>query len=297
MIATERGLPKTSSRFWILQSMIKSVGCLDWMASSFGLSPLLSRDRLVRSGASRLMSIRSSKDRRQPSACRGLDLGNPEAVPVKWGTVRQRPKSVWRSARPCLGSRPGNEVGLPRRLLPQKRNPCAVHKLARSMNCDSKQTGRILGKATSILFATLAFVGCASTGPATPPQDAAEIEAILEDVRMGWEQGDGAPFYLHFLDWEGARYFEGGGQNLGLRDLVEHHVEPEADLGLSLAFSNIQTHFEGGFAWALVDTQIHLTTSDGREINNRGHGSYLFRWVGDAWKVVHTQSASSPIRD
>lgn len=141
----------------------------------------------------------------------------------------------------------------------------------------------------------LLSLGCAAEPVDTSHHDPAMIEAILEDVRVGWEQGDGTPFYEHFVDWEGARYFEGGGENVGLRDLVENHVEPEAELGLRLEFSNVQTHFEGAFAWAVVDTDIRLTTSDGRDIHNRGHGTYLFRWVDGAWKVVHTQSASSPV--
>jgi Domain of unknown function (DUF4440) len=127
-------------------------------------------------------------------------------------------------------------------------------------------------------------------------QDPALIEAILEDIRVGWEQGNGDSFYAHFLDWEGARYFEGGGQNVGLQDLVEHHVEPEGEAGLSLGFSDIQTHFEGDFAWAVVDTDVKVTTSDGRDIHNTGHGTYLFRLVDGEWKVVHTQSASRPAR-
>jgi len=40
-----------------------------------------------------------------------------------------------------------------------------------------------------------------------------------------------------------------------------------------------------------------LREADGREIHNRGHATYLFRWVDGAWKVVHTQSASSPVSD
>lgn len=147
-----------------------------------------------------------------------------------------------------------------------------------------------------LLTAALASSACGPEASTSPPEDAAAIEAILEDIRVGWEQGDGSPFYEHFLDWEGVRYFEGGGQNVGLRDLVENHVEPESELDLRLTFSNIQTHFEGAFAWAVVDTDIQLTTSDGRAIHNRGHATYLFRWVDGAWKVVHTQSASSPVR-
>lgn len=143
----------------------------------------------------------------------------------------------------------------------------------------------------------LALAGCAAPEGNTAEHDPAALEAILEDIRVGWERGDGEPFYEHFLDWDGARYFEGGGQNVGLRDLVENHVEPEGELGLRLEFSNIQTHFEGDFAWALVDTDIQLTTPDGRDIHNRGHATYLFRWVDGAWKVVHTQSASSPVEE
>jgi hypothetical protein len=151
----------------------------------------------------------------------------------------------------------------------------------------------------SVIVVVLALMGLA--GCATKPIDdshhsAVALEAAIESIRVGWEQGDGRPFYTHFLDWDGARYFEGGGENVGLRDLVEHHVEPEAELGLRLNFSNVQTHFEGDFAWAVVDTEIQLTTKDGRDIHNRGHGTYLFRWVDGAWKVVHTQSGSSPIQ-
>ncbi len=149
----------------------------------------------------------------------------------------------------------------------------------------------------SLVLVTLVSVGCAAAESDVAPQDAAVLEALLEDIRVGWEQGAGDPFYSHFLDWEGARYFEGGGENVGLRDLVENHVEPEAELRLRLGFSNIQTHFEGNFAWAVVDTDVQLTTSDGRDIHNRGHGTYLFRWADGAWQIVHTQSASSPVRD
>ena len=72
-----------------------------------------------------------------------------------------------------------------------------------------------------MILVTLVCVGCATAELDVVPQDAAVLEAVLEDIRVGWEQGAGDPFYSHFLDWEGARYFEGGGQNLGLRDLVE----------------------------------------------------------------------------
>jgi len=129
--------------------------------------------------------------------------------------------------------------------------------------------------------------------------DDAQLREIIEAVRIGWIEADGTPFRRHFLDFEGARYFEGGGQNNGLTDLIEHHVEPEADAfeDFSLDFTNIETHIENGFAWALVDTEIKATLKrDGRVIHNKGRGTYLFRNVDGEWKVVHTNSASKPVK-
>jgi ketosteroid isomerase-like protein len=144
-----------------------------------------------------------------------------------------------------------------------------------------------------IFVLTLTLIGC---GNSKADHNEALIKNTIDDIRLGWENGDGAAFRKHFLDWDGARYFEGGGQNEGLEDLIVNHVEPEAELGLGLVFNNIQTHFEGNFAWAVVDTEIKLTLKSGRKIHNKGHGTYLFRWVTDAWKVVHTQSASKPVK-
>jgi Domain of unknown function (DUF4440) len=129
-------------------------------------------------------------------------------------------------------------------------------------------------------------------------EDAAALVAIVHAVAKGWEQADGTPFREHFLDFEGARYIESGGQNAGLDDLVEHHVEPEGDAldSLELTFSDIETHIEGDFAWAIANTEVKAVVKrDQREIHNRGHETFLFRRVGGVWKVVHTHSSSRPV--
>jgi len=122
------------------------------------------------------------------------------------------------------------------------------------------------------------------------------IKNIIDDIRLGWENGAGAALRKHFLDWDRARYFEEGDQNVRLEDLIVNHVEPEAELGLHLDFTDIQTHFEDNFSWAVVNTDIKLTTKSGRNIHNKGRGTYLFRWINDTWKVVHTQSASKTVK-
>lgn len=129
--------------------------------------------------------------------------------------------------------------------------------------------------------------------------DAAELEEIIAAIESGWENADGTPFYTHFLGQDGARFIESGGQNEGLRDLVEHHVEPEGDVldGLDLTFSNIETYVEGDFAWALADVVVKATVKkDGRQIHNRGHETFLFRRTADGWKVVHTHSSTRSVR-
>lgn len=154
-----------------------------------------------------------------------------------------------------------------------------------------------LAKAFARGMALLITLAAANLYSAT--DDEQEIRSIIEDVRQGWLNADGAPFREHFLDFDGARYFEGGGENTGLTDLIEHHVEPEANAfeGFELNFSNIQVHVEGDFAWALVDTEIRAKIrEDGRVIDNRGRATYLFRKVDGHWKVIHTNSASRPVR-
>jgi len=128
--------------------------------------------------------------------------------------------------------------------------------------------------------------------------DAAALVAIIGAVAKGWEQADGTPFREHFLDFDGARYVESGGQNSGLDDLVEHHVEPEGDSldSLKLTYSDIETNIEGDFAWAITNVEVQATVkSDKRKIHNRGYGTYLFRRIDGAWKIVHTHSSTRPV--
>jgi hypothetical protein len=129
--------------------------------------------------------------------------------------------------------------------------------------------------------------------------DAAKLIAIIGAVEAGWEDADGTPFRKHFLDFPGARYIESGGQNEGLTDLVEHHVEPEGDAleGLDLSLTNIETHIEGDFAWAVADVEVKaMVKKDQRRIHNRGYQTYLFRRVEGEWKVIHSHSSSRPVR-
>jgi len=154
--------------------------------------------------------------------------------------------------------------------------------------------------AHKILAIALIFVASSFPSQKLSAQenDSAELIAIIDAIEKGWEQGDGQPFREHYLDFEGARYIEGGGQNEGLSDLVGHHVEPEGDAldNFELNLTNIETHVEGDFAWAIADVEVKaLVKSDQRQIDNRGYETFLFRRVNNEWKVVHTHSSSRPV--
>ena len=127
---------------------------------------------------------------------------------------------------------------------------------------------------------------------ASPDEDA--LKTILLDVKRGWEQADGTPFRAHFLEVDDSRYFESGGQNVGLDDLIDHHVVPEGkSIKLDLNFDNLQINIHEDFAWVLADMEVKGTFIDSdRTIHNRGHQTVVFRNIDGKWKVLHTHSSS-----
>lgn len=148
------------------------------------------------------------------------------------------------------------------------------------------------------LSATLAALLLSSL--ATAHSEEQQLTEIIYAIELGWENGDPTPFRDHYLDFEGARYIESGGQNKGLADLIDHHVVPEGESlsSLDLEFSNIETHVENDFAWALADVEVKASLRDeSREIHKRGYETFLFRRVGNEWKVVHTHSSTRAVKD
>ncbi|MDH4054787.1 MAG: nuclear transport factor 2 family protein [Gammaproteobacteria bacterium] len=148
-----------------------------------------------------------------------------------------------------------------------------------------------------VLFISQLF---SSTAVQAQRDDSAALIGIIHAIEKGWEEGDGQPFRQYFLDFEGARYVESGGQNTSLTDLIEHHVVPESDAfdGFDVMFSNIETHIEGDFAWAVADFEYKaVVKSDKSRKQGRGYQTFLFRRVDGNWMVVHTHSSSRPVID
>ncbi len=76
-------------------------------------------------------------------------------------------------------------------------------------------------------------------------------------------------------------------------------MEPEGDSldNLQLDLSNVETHIEGDFAWAVADVEFKATVKrDQREIHYRGYETFLFRRVEGKWKVIHSHSSTRAVK-
>lgn len=170
----------------------------------------------------------------------------------------------------------------------------------RALRASHRGVGKMtrIGRIQTVIVSTMSLACMAPVLAQTTDDDRQDLIGIIEAIEVGWENADGAPFRRHYLDFEGARYIESGGQNEGLRDLIEHHVEPEGEAlsNLDLEFFNIETHAEDNFAWAIADVELTaVVNKDQRSIHRRGHETFLFRRIGTDWKVVHTHSSSRPV--
>jgi len=149
----------------------------------------------------------------------------------------------------------------------------------------------------TVLFAASSFIAL----PVHAQSDgSAALVAIIDAIEKGWEQGDAQPFREHFLDFEGARYIESGGQDASLTHLIEHHVVPESGSfdDFEVTFSNIDTHVEGDFAWAVANFEYKATRKrDQSELHSRGYETFLFRRVEGKWMIIHTHSSARPVKD
>ncbi len=125
--------------------------------------------------------------------------------------------------------------------------------------------------------------------------DDRQIKAIIAEVETGWETGDGAIFRKHFLKSKTARYVKAGREDIGLDNLIHHHVVPEKEAvdSLSVDFSDIDVTFENGFAWAIFTTRVNGTIRQTSKFFDKiGLQTFLFRKIGPDWKIVHTHYSS-----
>ncbi|MFD2819753.1 nuclear transport factor 2 family protein [Paraglaciecola chathamensis] len=126
-------------------------------------------------------------------------------------------------------------------------------------------------------------------------EDKATIEEIIIAIENGWESGQGRPFYEHYLDHKGARYIESGGQNTGLSDLVENHVEPEKEVlkRLTIDILDMDITIDDDMAWAITTVNVSgEVRKTGSTFDKKGYQTYLFKRTSNGWKVIHSHSST-----
>lgn len=126
-------------------------------------------------------------------------------------------------------------------------------------------------------------------------EDKAAIEEIIVVIENGWESGNGRPFYEHYLDHKGARYIESGGQNIGLSDLVENHVEPEKEVlkRLTIDILDMDITIDDDMAWAITTVNVSgEVRKTGSTFDKKGYQTYLFKRTSSGWKVIHSHSST-----
>lgn len=159
---------------------------------------------------------------------------------------------------------------------------------------------RPITKTVTLSICTLGLAAGSPLLAQSNADDRRAIISIIEAIERGWETADGTPFRQHYLDFEGARYIEGGGQNEGLTDLIEHHVEPEGDMlsDFELDLGNVEIHIERDFAWTIAGVESTATLRrDNRQIHNSGHETFVFRRIGSDWKIVPMHSSTRPVTE
>lgn len=122
-----------------------------------------------------------------------------------------------------------------------------------------------------------------------------EIAVVLKNVAKAWENGDSATFRKLYTNNPSARMIESGGQNIGVEDLIEHHVLPERDalVLLKLTSTNVEINLlSDDYAWAIQDFDIFIKTKDGKEINNRGFETFVLKKIESTWQILHSHSSS-----
>jgi hypothetical protein len=127
-------------------------------------------------------------------------------------------------------------------------------------------------------------------------QNKEEILMVLGGVTHAWEEGDSSAFRRYFSSSAGLRVIEGGEQNVGVNDLIEHHVLPhhEEFAELDITSNNVEIHFVGEYdnAWAIKDFDVRIKTKDGKETKASGYETCILQKLNGKWKIVHSHCST-----
>lgn len=148
------------------------------------------------------------------------------------------------------------------------------------------------------LFWAVICISMNATGE--PSGDVRYITLGMKEISEGWNRADGKPFLKYYSSDPKTLMIEGGGTNVGVKDLVEHHVIPEKNhfVKMNVSFNNIKVRVSDDKkeAWSVANTEFKAETKKGKKIHNKGFVTMIWKKTGPAWRIVHSHSSSRPVK-
>lgn len=127
-----------------------------------------------------------------------------------------------------------------------------------------------------------------------------EIRQVIRSLASAWQDGDSVAFRKYFATDKDIRMIEGGTQNIGVGDLIEHHVLPHHQefAELAIDINKTEIHFVNGYdnAWAISDFDMRIKAMDGKETKATGYETFVLRRFNGKWKIVHSHSSTQRVK-
>lgn len=131
-------------------------------------------------------------------------------------------------------------------------------------------------------------------------ENKAAIQQVIRGVARAWQDGDSVAFRKYFAGDKDIRMIEGGTQDIGVSDLIEHHLLPHHQefAELEIDIKETEIHFVNGYdnAWAISDFDVQIKARDGKETRATGYETFIFRRFNGKWKIVHSHSSTQRVK-
>lgn len=126
-----------------------------------------------------------------------------------------------------------------------------------------------------------------------------QIRFIINEIAKGWEKGDTVVFRKYYTHDSTARMIETGDQNVGVEDLIQHHVLVERGYfeERGSLINAVEIHLARDFksAWSISDFEFWATTKDGEHFHTKGFETMIWEKKNDGWKIIHSHYSAGKV--
>ncbi len=141
---------------------------------------------------------------------------------------------------------------------------------------------------TVLTIFTILFIGFT----ASAQNDREAVVKILNTYKSKIEKLDTTGVASLFMP--GARVFEGGKDEGGIKGYLDHHLAPELKNFKSFTYSDyvIDVKLQGNYAYT-IETYVYtiVLAKDASEIKSRGVATSVLRKIKNGWKIEMTHGS------